>query len=64
MIDVASAVMGTARENGQMAALISADAALHRRGVTLHGLATAASVGAVIHLGRCFDLLDVRYTRI
>jgi hypothetical protein len=23
---------------------------------------TPASVGAVIHLGRCFDLLDVRYT--
>ena len=25
-------------------------------------ISTAASVGAVIHLGRCFDLLDVRYT--
>ena len=25
-------------------------------------IATPASVGTVIHLGRCFDLLDVRYT--
>lgn len=42
VIDVASAIMGTARENGQMAALIAADAALHRRQVTLYDLATAA----------------------
>jgi hypothetical protein len=42
VIDVASAIMGTARENGQIAALIAADAALHRRQVTLHDLATAA----------------------
>lgn len=26
-------------------------------------IATPAAIGAVIHLGRCFDLLDVRYTR-
>lgn len=27
-------------------------------------IAQPAVVGAVIHLGRCFDLLDVRYTRL
>lgn len=27
-------------------------------------VSTPAVVGAVIHLGRCFDLLDVRYTRL
>jgi len=42
VMDVASAVMGAGRENGQMAALIAADAALHRRQVTLDELATAA----------------------
>ena len=42
VIDVASAVMGTGRQNGQMAALIAADAALHRGLVTLEDLSTAA----------------------
>ena len=33
----------------------------HRRNPSK--IATPAVIGAVIHLGRCFDLLDVRYTR-
>jgi Transcriptional regulator, AbiEi antitoxin len=42
IVDVGSAIMGTGRINGHMAGLIAADAALHRRMVTVAALRAAA----------------------
>lgn len=43
IVDIGSAVMGVGRLNGEMAALVAADAALNRGQLTLHELAEAAS---------------------
>ena len=42
VIDMGSAIMGTGRCNGQMAALVAADAALHRHLLTVDDLASSA----------------------
>lgn len=63
VIDVGSAILGTGRCNGQMAALIAADAALHRQVLTVGDLARSADyvIGpASVLCRRVLDLADGR----